>query len=113
MPDRFVITAYNGKTQSEDTVTFQEIGNLIPSDLKMGPDPSLSDDDQIRPSDGDIKVNEDLKWMFDFEEAVSKGMGFKIDLTPVQARTGFDRIVVVGVKISSNALQSVASIEKL
>lgn len=113
MPDRFVITAYNGKTQSEDTVTFQEIGNLIPADLKMGPDPTLSEAEQMKPLNDDIKINDDLKWMFDFDEAVSKGMGFKIDLTPVQARKGFDRIVVVGVKISSDVHQSVESIEKL
>ena len=113
LPDRFVITGYDGPRHSTENISFQEIGNPIPPILSMGPDPSLSEKDQLKQVEGDLIVNEDLKWMFDFDVAVEKGMGFKINLTENQMRLGFDRIVVLGLKISSDEAQSIASIEQL
>ena len=113
LPDRFVITGYNTVNHSADHISFQEIGNLIPSPLIMGPDPLLSEEDQIKQQNGSLKVNDDLKWMFDFDEAIAKGMGFKINLTDIQMERGFDRIVVLGVKLDSDAGKSTSAIELL
>lgn len=112
LPDRLVITGYSG-VHSTEGIAFQEIGNIIPSPLVMGPDPSLGKEEQIKSEEGVLKVNDDFKWMVDFEEAVTKGMGFKINLTETQASRGFDRIVVLGVKLDPNASKSASAIEKL
>jgi hypothetical protein len=48
-------------------------------------------------------VPDDMKWMLDFDRAVDVGMGFRIDLSDAAARSGFDRIVVVGVKATTDA----------
>lgn len=112
LPDRFVITGYSG-SHSTEGISFQEIGNLIPSPLIMGPDPSLSEADQLKQEDGRLVVNKDLKWMVDFDEALAKGMGFKINLTDIQMSRGFDRIVVLGLKLDPDASKSASTIETL
>ncbi len=113
LPDRFIITGYNSTLHSSDTIAFQSIGNLIPSPLIMGPDPSLSEEDQLKQENGELKVNDDLKWMVNFDEAIIKGMGVKINLTDLQMLHGFDRIVVLGLKLDPNALKSTSTIETL
>lgn len=113
LPDRFVVTAYIGREQEPENIAFQEIGNLIPSPLVMGPDPSLEKEEQLQQEDGELKVNEDLKWMVDFEEAVKKGMGFRISISEEQAKSGFNRIVVLGVKLSAGKEESASELESL
>lgn len=101
MPDRFVVIAHpkGGKP-------FNVTGKPIPSPLPVGPDPSAPEGDQLKPENGDITVNEDIKWLTDFDRAVDTGMGFKIDLTPQQASAGFDKILVLGVRLSSDENES-------
>ena len=45
---------------------------------------------------------DELKWMIDFERAVAVGMGIAVDLTPAQARAGFDRLLVLGLELSAS-----------
>ncbi len=113
LPDRFVVTAYTGSDQTSENIAFQEIGNLIPSPLVMGPDPSLEKEEQLQQENGELKVNEELKWMVNFEEAVKKGMGFRISITEEQAKSGFDRIVVLGLKLSAGKEESTSQLESL
>lgn len=104
MPDRFVVTGYQGgsHTNNDSDIAFQVIGNQIPHPLIMGPDPSLEEDEQIQQEDGNLKVNDDLKWMTDFDDAISKGLGFKINLNDTLASRGFNRIVALGLKLSAD-----------
>ena len=51
--------------------------------------------------------------MVDFEEAIRVGLGFKIDLTPIQASRGFDKIIALGVKMSTDVEQSRLLAEEL
>jgi hypothetical protein len=97
LPERLVFLGYSDNEEEPLTI----VGNVIPSSLAMGPDPSLPDDKQVRNKDGDLFVNEELKWMTDFDEAVKRGMGFKINLTLEQAMQGFKRVIVLGVRIGS------------
>jgi hypothetical protein len=41
--------------------------------------------------------------MFDFDAAVAAGMGFRVPLTGTQAARGFDRIMVLGVRLRASA----------
>jgi hypothetical protein len=70
LPDRFVAMLWNGGVEVK-----QVVGNPIPDGLATGPDPSLSQADQIKTVDDDLVLNDDLLWISDFERAVSVGVG--------------------------------------
>ena len=108
LPDRFVLMGYNGTTES-----FRVVGNPIPSPVIVGPDPSAEEDQQIKQENGEIVVGDDMKWMVDFDEAIKIGLGFKINITASQAKTGFDKIIALGVKISANVDRSRTLVEEL
>lgn len=111
LPDRFVLIGYlNGE---EPLV---KIGEPIPLPLIVGPDPSASPQDQLSPQKetGDLIVGEDMKWMVDFERAIDVGMGFKIDdLNDTQATRGFDRLLVLGLRLSADLQESKTLLETL
>ena len=97
MPDRFVVLAYQAGVEVK-----RAFGNPVPDGLATTPDPSLPDGSQLTVVDGDLQLNDDLRWLADFDAAVAVGMGLKIDLTDAEAVTGFDRLLVVGVRTSSD-----------
>jgi hypothetical protein len=88
MPDRLVLMCYQNGVEVKRVV-----GEPIADQLATGPDPSLPEDEQIKMLDGELTVNEELRWMTDFERAVAVGMGFKVDLTQAEARAGFPRLL--------------------
>lgn len=110
LPERFVLLAYRGGEQAIPP----QLGNLVPPKLVLGPDPGEEQGEDLRlvtkedvdanPNihEGDLVFSENMRWMFDFDEAVAKGMGFKIDLSPELAAIGFDRIFVLGLKLGAN-----------
>ncbi|MCP5053319.1 MAG: hypothetical protein GY940_39510 [bacterium] len=98
LPERLVFLGFNDDEEEPLTA----LGNPIPSSLATGPDPSLDENQQMHNENGELIVNEEMKWMVDFEEAVNKGMGFKINLSPPRAQKGFDRIFVLGVRMSTD-----------
>ncbi len=108
LPDRFVVLAYNGGVEVK-----RAIGNPVPDSLSTAPDPSLPAGQQIGVTNDDLQLNDDLKWLAEFEHAVAVGMGIKIDLTSVEARAGFDRLLVVGVRASSDEKTSQQLLETL
>lgn len=105
MPDAFVVYAYDraGNVISRQTA-------IIPDELKLGIDPGLDpeNDDLSFDSDGsaglenDLRANDDVKWMIDFDAAIAKGLGIKIQISDSQYTRGFKKILVVGVKASLN-----------
>jgi len=95
-PDRFVALLYTGAAMKA------VIGNPVPEGLATGPDPSLPKDQQISIKNDDLQLNDDLRWLADFEKAVAVGMGMKVNLTATEAQNGFDRLLVVGVRVSSD-----------
>lgn len=110
LPERLVVLGF---IQSNEEPVLKVIGKPIPSSLATGPDPSADEGHQMRSEDGEIIVNDELKWMVDFDEAIAKGMGFKIDLTPEQAQNGFDRLFVLGVRLSADKEKARTSVENL
>lgn len=110
LPERFVLLGFS---KSNEEPVLQVIGNFISPSLTIGPDPSADEGGQIRSEDGEIVVNDEIKWMVDFNEAVAKGMGFKVDLTPEQAKNGFDRLFVLGVRLSADKEEGKNLVETL
>ncbi|TXI37919.1 MAG: hypothetical protein E6Q59_07195, partial [Nitrosomonas sp.] len=108
LPERFVVMGFNGKEQ-----TLQHIGRPVPSELIVGPNPNAPEDQQLRLEDDELIVPDEMKWVTDFDEAVAKGMGFKINLTDAQARRGFDRLFVLGVRLSTDVDKSREQLQQL
>jgi hypothetical protein len=106
LPDRLVLLGYNGNEKTLDI-----LGAPIPSDLTIGPDPDADETDQIRVEDGELIVPEPLRWMIDFEEALTKGMAFRVNLNADQADRGFDQLFVIGINLSSDLKTSQTKLE--
>ena len=108
LPDRLVLLGYNN-----GEVTVERIGNPIPSPLAVAPDPSAEEADQIQPDGADLKVGPEMEWLTDFDRAVEQGMGFRIPLDPVAFRTGFDQLLVLGVRMKADAQAGKTALESL
>lgn len=121
LPERFVFVAF----QAGELALLPQLGNLVPPQLILGPDPAAEEGEDFRLAskedanndpnvdEGDLIFSENMRWMFDFDEAVAKGMGFKIDLTTEQAETGFDRVFVIGMKLGANKEKGQILLEEL
>jgi hypothetical protein len=111
-PERFVVIGYTGGQQ-----TLEAIGGVVTVPLYVGPDPSADPNTDptsaIHPQDGDLFIPDHLQWMVDFERAVAAGLGIAIDLTPEQARSGFDRLLVLGLQLSAKEADGRAALEEL
>ena len=111
-PERFIVLGYNGGRQ-----TLEAMGGVITLPLYVGPDPSVDvttdPNSAIHPQNGDLFFPDELKWMVDFDRAVAAGMGIVIDLTPAQARTGFDRLLVLGLQLSARHVDGQAALEEM
>jgi hypothetical protein len=83
LPDRFIVCAYDDR----GTVT-RQAGAAIADGLTLGPSPT----------GGDPSTDPGLKWMRDFDQAVTMGLGIRLPLTPSLAASGFARVMVLGVK---------------
>ena len=97
LPERLVLLGYNG-----DILTLEQIGAAIPASLTTGPDPLADEGNQIRQDGADIQVSAEMRWMVDFEEALTRGMAFRVNLSPQQYNLGFDRLMALGVRLAAD-----------
>lgn len=105
LPDRFVALGLDVYTNDgEENYTFKqlEVGKFVPSSIIMGPDPSTIDLAFSHQINGDLVVDDGMNWMFDFNEAVKKGMGIIMELEEGfeegQEDNVFDKLIVLGLK---------------
>jgi hypothetical protein len=106
MPDCFVIRLYNGTSWRE------VVGNPIPDPLVLGFDPN-SDELDYDFENGKYETPQEIRWMTDFDEAVKVGMAMRVELNGNEHVEGFDRVLVLGVKYSSNETEGKALLEEL
>lgn len=114
MPDAFVVNLYDTYNVSNPVPIITKQGKNIPYKLNVGIDPN--NEDSVKRSGGNdenLEANADIKWLIDFDEAINKGMGMKIDLTQAQYDAGFERITVLGVKALADENQSKEIVEEL
>ncbi|HKZ36227.1 MAG TPA: hypothetical protein VJ184_01160, partial [Chryseolinea sp.] len=95
MPDRFVVI-----TVRDGVYKHLVAGKPLPPDkLIVGLDPKSFDLDTFQyDEDGNLIVDEKIKWLTDFNEAINKGMAVTITLDEEDVEKGFDRVFVLGVK---------------
>ncbi|NKQ37368.1 MAG: hypothetical protein HF973_17350 [Chloroflexi bacterium] len=108
LPDRLALLGYAG-----EKLVVEQVGNLIPSPLVIGPNPQAEEAEQIRQEGDDIVVSDEMAWMVDFDEAVQKGMGFRVPLSPETYNRGFDKLFILGVRLTSDETDGQARLEEL
>jgi hypothetical protein len=99
LPERWLVLGYRG-----DTEVLLKWGDKLPDDLPMGPAPDLDAEDDPTadpPTEQDaLPIDDDLRWIVDFDLAEARGMGITIDEADVaggRLGDGFDLLMVVGV----------------
>jgi len=108
LPERLVLLGFRNNEQ----VLFR-VGEPIPAELQVGPDPAASDDEQVEADGPDLAIPETLRWTVDFDEAVAKGMGFRVNLTELGIEPTFDRLFVLGIRVGSDATEGAAELSEL
>lgn len=107
MPDKFVVLLYEGAN-----VVNEIIGELIPDELFVGPDP-FDAKAAFQTRDTKLGFGAGYEWMSDFDKAIAAGLGFRITLTGNQRTNGFDRILVLGLSLSAGETESQLMVEEL
>jgi hypothetical protein len=111
LPDRFVFLGYDSPADQSPLVV---LGHPVPSPVLTGPDPAAPPDQQLKQdADGNLVLPDELLWLRDFDRAVEMGLGFRIDLTEIQAQRGFKRVLVLGLRLSADANTGQAELESL
>lgn len=91
LPDRWLVAGYVGVDQ---TPAFAEWGNPVPDELQLGIDP-------LQPAPEDAvslgQLDAGLKWVENFAEAESLGMGVRIPAAELPTANVIRLLVVVGV----------------
>ncbi len=109
LPDRFVFIGYRGSVPPVVVV-----GEPVPSSLQVGIDPSAPEDEQAKnDAGGNLLLPEEIRWVSDFDLAVKLGMGFRIRLSTEQSRGGFDRVLVVGLRLSADKTEAQQELQGL
>ena len=112
LPERFVLLGYQQDPSGWKEI-LNELGLPVQAPFSVSPDPTSDPESQFQFDDnGNLSVGDDLRWMLDFDEAVRRGMGFRVNLTPQQA-AGFDRLFVLGIRLGSDATQGKTELETL
>jgi hypothetical protein len=108
LPERLALLRFKSDKPMEPI-----FGNPIPFPLHTSPDPAEDAEKQFEQNaDKDLEFAEAIKWVADFDKAVSIGMGFRVDLAPDEVN-GFKRLAVLGVRIGSDAQESKKQLEEL
>ncbi len=108
LPERFVLLGYQNGVN-----VLEELSAPVQTPFHVSPDPAGDLEAQFQFDEhGNLSVGAELRWMMDFDEALRRGMGFRVNLTPQQA-AGFDRLFVLGIRLSSDAAQGKAELETL
>jgi hypothetical protein len=97
LPDAFTLLGY-----AQGQLVLNVTGKAVAAELPVGPDPATPDTDQFKSANGGLHVPGPLKWLVDFDTAVSVGMGFRVPLTDT-IRGGLDRLIVLGLRVRDPA----------
>ncbi len=114
LPDRFVVSTFRKQGDQFVEALPPVVGRHVPDTLALGPDPSQLEAGFGRDKDtGELILDPEMAWMTDFEKSIEVGMGMKIPLPAPFDTRGFDRLVVLGLRLSDNAADSARMVEKL
>ncbi len=94
MPDRFIVVTKRG-----DEVRQIVVGRPVSPNLNVGIDPDTEEEEGFyHLPNGDLKIPDKLRWMFDFEAAVEAGMGVKVPIRDEDFNEGFTFVMAYGIR---------------
>lgn len=102
LPDSWIALGY-----ANGAVVAMAQGGRIPDPLPLGPSPTAD----VPANDDQAPVDDGMKWMVDFDEAVRVGMG--LDLVLPTTLNSLDRLLVFGVKRSLDSDASAGRLAEL
>ncbi|MBK9629504.1 MAG: hypothetical protein IPO62_00305 [Saprospiraceae bacterium] len=108
VPDKFVVRLQNGTDVIE-----RESKPVHAYPLILGPDPNSEEDLFEEDEDGNLSMDGRIRWLYDFDAAVANGMAVKIEITNAQYNSGFDKITVLGLRLSADQHHSQQLLEGL
>ena len=112
LPDRWVLLAWRG-----ETLRVNQVGNPIDDVVILGPAPLDDPDEESSitrdPTDGTLALGSAFDWVRDFNRAVERGMAFRVPLTAEDVAQGFDRLLVLGIKLSADENDARVLVEEL
>jgi hypothetical protein len=108
LPDRWVALAYKG-----GALRHTQVGLPIPEPIDLTANPSADDQQMVEVANG-FKVPSNILWTMQYGDALNKGMAIDITgLASDELQTGFDRLVVLGIKTSMDPGTSAGVIDDL
>jgi hypothetical protein len=107
LPDRFVLIGITDGIKSE-----WPFPASVPSPLILGPNPQDLES-ELAQQDGDLVVGTDFAWIWDFEAAIELGMAMRVPLPEPFASSGFDRLMVLGLRVSDGPADHRGMLEEL
>src|SRR6266550_596274 len=108
LPDRWIVALYRQGVPVRIEVSKNPVRE--PLALTMSPDPNEPRSDLS--GDG-LKVDDALRWTVVFTEAETAGMGIRLSLSAEERASGFERILVFGVKSTLSPDASAAAFQQL
>ena len=95
-------------------VVHTAIGKQIDDLLAVGPAPLVEPGDKLLSHDADNRITFDAAshWLVDFDEALNKGLAFRVPLGPDNSG-GFGELLVLGLKHSADAEDGKGLLEQL
>ena len=109
LPDRFVFIGYH---QGEAPIV--AISRPVASTVVVGADPSAGPDNQIRvDASGNLALPDELAWVADFNKAIENGMAMRVSLPRPMREVGFERVIVLGIRLSADERTAQAELETL
>lgn len=107
MPDRFVLIGFNGGARLE-----QPFPTAVVNPLILGPNPQNLES-ELSQQAGDLVIGEDFEWIANFDKAIQVGMAMRAPLAEPFASKGFDRLLALGIRVSSIASDHKELLEEL
>jgi hypothetical protein len=107
MPDRFVLIGINGQSRIE-----QPFPTAVVNPLILGPNPQNLES-ELSQQAGDLVLGEDFDWIANFDRAIQVGMAMRMPLAEPFASQGFDRLLVLGIRVSSTPADHKELLEEL
>ena len=107
MPDRFVFIGFIKDSRLE-----HPFPNAVVNPLILGPNPQNLES-ELEQHSGDLVLGDDFDWIANFDKAIQVGMAARIPLAEPFASSGFDRLMVLGIRVSSSTADHRELLEEL
>ena len=107
LPDRWLVIA-----DRDGSEVARAVGRPIIEPLAMTLAPDADPDETVTLAD-DLEIDPEVAWAFDFSRAEEIGMALRLSLSDIDAQSGFDRLIVVGVKSTLSAESGAQSLSQL